>query len=106
MALRSKEFAVLKSIGMTDKEFRKMINFESLFYGLKALIFGIPIGILLSYFIYAAITNMFETVYKLPYIAILISIVFVFLVIWTTMRYSLKKAEKLNIIDTIRNENV
>ena len=106
MALRSKEFAVLKSIGMTDKEFRKMINFESLFYGLKALIFGIPIGILLSYFIYAAITNMFETVYKLPYMAILISIVFVFLVIWTTMRYSLKKAEKLNIIDTIRNENV
>ena len=49
---------------------------------------------------------MFETVYKLPYTAILISIVFVFLVIWTTMRYSLKKAEKLNIIDTIRNENV
>ena len=40
--LRRREFAMLKSVGMTRKGFRKMMNFECLLYGLKALAFGIP----------------------------------------------------------------
>ena len=42
MQLRSKEFASLKSIGMTKKEFNRMIRLESLMYGIKSLIIGIP----------------------------------------------------------------
>ncbi len=106
MSLRHREFAVLKSIGMTDKEFRKMINFESIFYGLKALLYGIPIGCILSYAMYQTMLYSIEMPYHLPYNAILISIIFVVLIVWCTMRYSLKKAEKLNIVDTIRNENI
>lgn len=106
MTLRYKEFAVLKSIGMTDKEFRKMINFESIFYGLKSLFYGIPAGCVLSYLIFRAIGVSYQMPYQFPYQAILICIIFVILIVWSTMRYSLKKAEKLNIIDTIRNENI
>lgn len=106
MALRSKEFAILRSIGMTDKEFKKMINFESLFYGLKSLLYGIPVGILLSYLIYNAIGNMYTAKYTLPYMAILISIVFVFVIIFVTMTYSVNRCKKQNMIETIRKENI
>lgn len=52
MELRKQEFAMLKSIGMTSKEFKRMIRLESLFMGIKSLLFGILIGIILSYLIY------------------------------------------------------
>lgn len=106
MSLRSKEFAVLKSIGMTDKEFKKMIHYESLFYGLKSLLFGIPVGIGLSYCIYNGFKGMYDTAYVLPWEAILISIVFVFVIVFATMGYSRNKVKKQNIIETIRNENI
>ena len=57
MELRSKEFAMLKSVGMTKSEFNKMIRLESIMSGTKALIIGIPIGIILSYLIYLSINS-------------------------------------------------
>ena len=106
MALRNREFAILKSIGMTNKEFRKMINYESFIYGLKALILGLPVGVLLSYFMYKVTTDIYEEPYELPIVSIIISIIFVFVVIAITMQYSVKKTKKQNIIETIRKENI
>lgn len=106
MALRSREFAMLKAIGMTKKEFNKMIRLESILYGLKSLLIGIPIGLLLTYAIHKALTNTLETPYAFPLTAILISIIFVFIIVYMTMRYSLKKINKQNIIETIREENI
>ena len=106
MNLRRKEFAMLKSVGMTSKEFDRMIGLESLFYGFKALIIGIPIGILLSYLIYDTFANSLEMTYTLPINAIIISVVFVFIVIGIIMKVSLNKLNKQNIIETIREDNV
>lgn len=105
MALRNREFAILKSIGMTNKEFKRMINYESLIYGVKSILYGIPIGTILSYAIYKVMSRKIETTYKFPMIPIIISIIVVFAVIFITMRYSSKKSEKINLIETIRNEN-
>lgn len=106
MALRNREFAILKSIGMTNREFRRMINYESFIYGLKALIFGLPVGILLSYLIYNVTSDVYSTKYRFPIIPVMISVVFVFAIISLTMRYSVKKTRKQNIIETIRKENI
>lgn len=106
MNLRKKEFAMLKSIGMTKKEFNRMIRLESIFYGLKSLIIGIPIGIGFSYAIYKAFETNMGMSYVLPIKAILISIVFVVIVISIIMRYSMSKINKQNIIETIRNDNI
>jgi len=46
MELRQKEFAALKSIGMTKKEFNRMVNLETIFYGTKSLCYGIILGLL------------------------------------------------------------
>lgn len=106
MRLRSKEFAMLKSIGMTKREFNKMIRLESLFYGAKSLIIGIPLGILGSFGMMMAfnIANTFS--FSIPWVAILISIAFVFVVVWLIMKFSIKKVSKQNIIETIRNDNI
>lgn len=106
MRLRSKEFAMLKSIGMTKREFNRMIRLESLFYGIKSLIIGIPLGLLAEYAIFKAFSANFAIELFIPYSAILISIVFVFAVVWLIMRFSISKVQKQNIIETIRNDNI
>lgn len=106
MRLRSKEFAMLKSIGMTKKEFNRMIRLESLFYGLKSLLIGVPLGLLGGYAIYKATGNTIMLEYSFPTMAVLISIVFVFSVVWLIMKLSISKVNKQNIIETIRNDNI
>ena len=104
MELRKQEFAMLKSISMTSKEFNRMIRLESLFMGIKSLLFGILIGIILSYLIYLSSDS--DIPYKLPIVAIIISILVVFILISLIMKYSLNKISKQNTIETIRNENI
>ena len=106
MNLRKKEFAMLKSIGMTKKEFNRMIRLESIFYGVKSLIIGIPIGLVLSYGMYNVFKNSMEMEYVLPYKAIAVAVIFVAIVIGIIMRYSMSKINKQNIIETIRNDNI
>lgn len=106
MILRSKEFAMLKSIGMSKKEFNRMIRLESIMYGAKSLLIGIPLGILGSYGIYRAFAQGIDLGYTLPYTAIIISIIFVFIIVGITMKYSLNKINKQNIIETIRKDNI
>lgn len=106
MNLRSREFAMLKSIGMINKEFNKMIRLESILYGLKSLLMGIPIGIILSYLVYKAVSGGIEMEFILPINSIIISIVVVMLLIIFIMRYSLSKINKQNIIETIRKDNI
>ena len=108
MELRKPEFAMLKSIGMTEKEFNKMIRLESIFMGTKSVLFGVPIGTIISYLIFKAYNNAEseELNYIFPWKAIVISVVVVFALIFIIMRYSIKKIEKQNTIETIRNENI
>lgn len=107
MNLRRSEFAMLQSVGMTKFEFNRMILLESVFYVGKSLIFGIPLGCLLSFFIYQVLAgNGLGLKFKLPAGAILISMLAVFVLITAIMKYSIGKIEKQNIIETIRNENI
>ena len=106
MILRSKEFAMLKSIGMTKKEFNRMIFLESIMYGTKSLAIGIPLGLGLSYAIYRSYANSIEFGFIIPVMPIIISIIFVFVIVGLTMRYSLGKINKQNIVETIRNDNI
>lgn len=106
MELRSREFAMLRAIGMTDREFRRLIQLESLFYGVKALAIGIPLGILLSLCFHRALTEGIKTAFVAPIWGIVISIVAVFLLLNGIMRYSMGKIGQKNLIQTIQNENI
>ena len=104
--LRRREFAMLKSVGMTSKSFNKMLNYECIFYGLKALLYGLPASIGVTYLIYKSIENGVDMEFYLPTGSIIISILSVFLVVFISMMYSMSKIRRENILDGIRNENL
>ena len=106
ISLRRREFAMLKSVGMTPKGFNKMANFECLLYGTKALMFGLPVSCGVTYFIYLAIMEGYETVFRLPWGAMGVAVLSVFLVVSLTMLYSMSKIKKDNPIDALKNENL
>ena len=104
--LRRREFAMLKSVGMSKKDFDKMMNYECVLYGSKALIFGLPVSALVTYLIYKAVNSSYETTYHLPLKAIGIASLSVFAVVFSTMLYSMNKIKKDNPIDALKNENL
>ena len=105
--LRRGEFAILKSVGMTSHEFNRLINLETIFYSLKSLLIGIPLGVGISYLIYIAFSEgSREFQYEFPFGGVFISILAVFILVFIIMNYSIKKVNKQNIIEDIRNENI
>ncbi len=106
MELRQKEIAMLKSIGMTKREFNHMINLETIFYSTKSLIYGITLGVIGSYFINQAYGIKWKNTFLIPYQPIVISIIFVFLLVYIIMKYSITKINKQNTIETIRKDTV
>ncbi len=106
MELRSREFAMLRSVGMTGREFRGMIRLENLFYGCKSLVWGILLGCLLSYGFYRGIAPRIEMPYEIPWKGIGISVLAVFALLYGIMRYSMGKIRRKDIIETIQNENL
>ncbi|MBZ9685639.1 FtsX-like permease family protein [Clostridium estertheticum] len=104
VALRKREFAMLKSIGMTPKSFNKMINYESIFYGIKALLYGLPISITIMYLIHRTLMEKFSFKFTLPWISILLAVAAVFIIVGVSMLYSSAKVKKGNIIDALKNE--
>ncbi len=106
VALRRREFAMLRSVGMTNKQFHKMLRFESLFYGLKGIFYGLPGAVLVSWVLYQAFSSGFEFPFTLPWMEILIAVVAVFAVVATTMLYAGRRLKQDDIIDTLRQENI
>ena len=107
MELRSREFATLRSIGMTDKQFAGMVRLESVFISVKALVIGVPLGILISYLLCVMMNRMDNAIiYELPYKAIILCIVVVIMLIYAIMKLSMTKLRHNNIIETIKNENL
>ncbi len=103
IALRKKEFAMLKSVGTTPKGFNKMIMLESAFYGIKALVFGIPISLLVTYFMnYGLGSDAIPYDVNVPmYLA---AIAVVFAIIGATMLYSVRKLKDDSIVETLKEE--
>lgn len=106
ISLRRREFAMLKSVGMTQKGFNKMMNLECLLYGFKSLLWGLPASFAVTYLIYRSINAGYTTNFYVPWLAIAIAIFSVFAVVFATMIYAMGKIKNDNPIDAMRNENL
>ena len=104
--LRRREFAMLKSVGMTSKGFNKMMNFECILYGFKSLAWGIPAAFGVTWLIYQNIARGYDTRFYIPWEAVAIAICSVFVVVFATMVYSMRKIKRDNPIDALKNENL
>lgn len=106
MELRAPEFAMLQAVGMTRREFRRMILLESLFYGGKALLIGIPLGVALSYCFHRAMGLAIATGFAVPWKGIGISVAVVALLLYMIMHYSMAKIKGRNLVQIMQNENL
>jgi putative ABC transport system permease protein len=104
--LRRREFAMLKSVGLTPESFRKMMNFECLLYGFKGLLYGLPVSFLVTLQIYRTISNGLDSSFYIPWYSVALAVFSVFLVVFVTMLYSMSKIKKENTIDALKNENL
>lgn len=106
IGLRRREFAVLKSVGMTGEGFNRMIRYESIFYGIQALSIGLPISLAINYILYQGISEGFYFSFTLPWASYSAAIISVFAVVFATMLYSSARIKRENIIDALRDENM
>lgn len=106
ISLRKREFAMLRSVGMTPKGFNKMVHYESIFYGVKALGYGLPISIVVMYGIHRSVDYTFEYGFSLPWMNILFVVIVIFLIVGSAMLYSISKIKNDNIIESLKQENI
>ena len=103
--LRRKEFAMYKSVGLENSGFSKMIRLETLLYGIKALIWGIPISLILSYIMYYTLDTELYT-FDPDLIMYAIIIFAVFGILGISMALSINKIKDDNIIDVLKEDAV
>ncbi len=106
IALRRRDFGMLKSVGMKVGDIRKMMVWECLIYGGKALLWGLPIGVLLDWLVFKVTNHAIITGYTLPWFSICIGAGCILLVIFVSMLYATRKLSQENPIDAIRQENL
>ncbi|MBS5603740.1 MAG: ABC transporter permease [Enterocloster asparagiformis] len=103
--LRRRELAMLRSIGMSDRDFRKMMSFECILYGARTLFLGLPMAGVLSWLIYRwMVWGGAEIDFMFPWNSMGISVLGVFLVVFVTMLYAVNRIRKENIIDALRDD--
>ena len=106
MELRRKEFAMLRSVGMAEKQFNRMIRLESIFYGLAAAVIGIPISVVLIHLLhYNLMSGSFLFSFDMPWMMILGGSLILILMVMAMMNYATHKIRRESIIETLKEEN-
>lgn len=100
--MRAREFAVLRSIGMTSEDLEKMLHLESILCAGRALVTGLPVGVLLVLLMKYCVQKLLPFSFHMPWgtIAAVIFVSFAFM--WGTVRVSLHTLKNQNLIETIR----
>lgn len=100
--LRRREFAMLRSVGMTDREFRRMINYECILIGVKSLFYGILAGFLFNGLIWNTVRSGVAIHVILPWRACAGAVLGVMVLVFASMEYASGKNRKSNIIDVLK----
>ena len=102
--LRRREFAMLKSVGLADRGILKILNYECLICGMRSLIIGLPVSVLLCWVIYKAVGSVLLGYFYVPWYSVAIAAGSVFVVVFASMLYAAGKLRKDNVIDAIKRE--
>ncbi len=104
IALRRREFAMLRSVGMTPRSFGSMIRFESIFYGLKGLLYGLPISVAVAFLLFGMQQSVLTSTFTLPWVSYGVAVLMILVIVFSTMLYSTSKIKKENILDALKEE--
>lgn len=106
MEERRREFAMIKSVGMTPKSFKKSIYLENIRYGVMALVWGLPVSLGLDYLMYKILGGSFDYGYTFRWYYYLAAALAVFAVIAIALLYAVDKIKKDNIIETLKRDDI
>lgn len=106
IALRRREFAMLKSIGITPRAFRAMIRMEIMQYLGRTMLFGIPLTLLVIYGVYAVLQRNFAFAFAFPWQGLLFIILLLAALLFASMRMALHARKQDNLMETIRQESI
>lgn len=102
--LRRREFAMLRSVGLGEKGFRKMMDYECLIYGFRGLLWGLPAAVALTYAIYRITGGVMDRSFYIPWHSVVIAVGSVFAVVFATMLYATGVIRRDNPIDALKRE--
>lgn len=100
--MRAREFAILKSVGMTTEGLRKMLLGECVICTAKAIVWGLPLGILIPYIINVMIRQSLPVTYEIPWELLLFSVSGILILIIAVTFGTVYKLRRQNLIETIR----
>lgn len=100
--IRSREFAILRSVGMTSASLRKMIYGESIICVVRASISGIAFGIAIPFVINLSIRKIFPVLYHIPWLALVFGMIILISLVMFITYIEISKLKDKNIIDEIR----
>ena len=83
-----------------------MMNYECVFYGIKGLIFGITMAVIATYAMFNVMSDGFNVGFYIPVQSIVVVVISIFIVVFASMIYTMKKIKKDNVIETLRNDNI
>lgn len=106
MEERRREFAMIKSVGMTPKSFKKSIYLENIRYGVMALVWGLPASLGLDFLMYKILGGSFDYGYTFRWYYYLAAALAVFAVIAVALLYAVDKIKKDNIIETLKRDDI
>lgn len=100
--MRAREFAVLQSVGMTSESLREMLNLESIFAAGRALVTGLPVGMIIVCLMKYCVQRILPIPFQMPWGMITGVAAVSFAVVWATARISLHVLKNQSLIETIR----
>ena len=106
IALRRREFAMLRSVGLTQRGFARMMDYECIIYGARALLWGLPVSVLVTYGIYRSVAQSIAAQFYIPWYSVAIAVGSVFVVVFATMLYATRKIRSENPIEALKQENL
>jgi putative ABC transport system permease protein len=102
--LRRREFASLKSIGLTQKGLRKMITLEGILYGIMGSVYGAALGSLISYILYMGVNDVRELSFKFPWDSIAAAAAGAMLIGYISVLAPIRRMKKDNLIEAVRED--
>ena len=113
--LRSRELAILKSVGISDKQFDKMLRGENYIACLRSIIFGIVVSLILLFLTKFVIDKgkvnidfkfIMDMLGSINYIALIISIIIVYVITFISTLFAKKSIRSQDIVEVIRRDNI
>ena len=106
VAVRRRDFAMLRSVGMTQGGIYRMMGYECLLYGVRALLIGLPLSAGVAWLISCAAREIGSGGFRMPWGSVAVAVICVFLVVFVSMLYAVSKIRRDNPVETLKEENI